>query len=831
MPGHVGLCLLCLAAVAHAVRPTPPSLRVIIPEKTAQPIELEGVVGRSVRLPCNVTPVGPDRVYMVLWFRDESGIPIYSYDVRGKSLSEALHWSAPEVFGSRAKFHVVASPAQLLVEDLREHDEGIYRCRVDFKHSPSRSFRYKLSITVPPEKPVIFDSKNRQLNYTLGPLREGEDVVLTCRVKGGRPEPTVTWLVGGNLVDEQSESSNPYMVENKLVWPAVARHDLGSSFTCRAVNSKLVDPRDTNLKLDLYLNPLTVHINKKPNPLKAEQKYEVSCTSAGSRPSAVITWYKGKKQLLRRVKDENSSNLTLSEMVFTPTTDDDGKHVTCRAENPNVTGAYMEDTWRIEVVYPPILLLKLGSTLNPDDIKEGDDVYFECHVRANPPWRKLNWLHNGLLLTHNTSARIIRSNQSLVLQKVTRQSAGKYACAASNTEGEGTSNELDFRVKYAPVCRQEKILVVGASRGETLDIKCEVESDPPVVHFRWKFNNSGETLDVSPERFYSDGPSSSVLRYTTASELDYGSLSCWAVNAVGHQVAPCVFQVVAAGKPFPVRNCTFFNQTSSSVEVACTAGFDGGLPQHFALELVAVGGGLRYNITSEQPFFVLADLEPGITFQLSVYAVNAKGRSQPTVLDEISFRDSDRHTVSSAAISLSPIVGVGTGVAFTLVALFLLLGIKSRRACSSPSNQPMTASPPKKRSNGNQHQPKDPDMYEEKDPDLIPAKYLVIGSDHEREVGTSINNGVVQLQDHQKFKPWPSISPKVTSPVLSPSLSATRQVVGSASWGNDPLRLPSPGSTAAAQQAQQQGPSTDVELNGVFIKERLMANRLPESCV
>jgi hypothetical protein len=32
--------------------------------------------------------------------------------------------------------------------------------------------------------------------------------------------------------------------------------------------------------------------------------------------------------------------------------------------------------------------------LNPDDIKEGDDVYFECHVRANPHWRKLNWLHD-----------------------------------------------------------------------------------------------------------------------------------------------------------------------------------------------------------------------------------------------------------------------------------------------------------------------------------------------------------------------------------------------------------------------------------------------------
>lgn len=43
---------------------------------------------------------------------------------------------------------------------------------------------------------------------------------------------------------------------------------------------------------------------------------------------------------------------------------------------------------------PPIVDLSLGSTLNADDIKEGDDVYFECKVRANPPMRKLTWLHN-----------------------------------------------------------------------------------------------------------------------------------------------------------------------------------------------------------------------------------------------------------------------------------------------------------------------------------------------------------------------------------------------------------------------------------------------------
>lgn len=42
----------------------------------------------------------------------------------------------------------------------------------------------------------------------------------------------------------------------------------------------------------------------------------------------------------------------------------------------------------------PVVSLKMGSNLNPEDIKEGDDVYFECNIRANPKAYKLSWYHN-----------------------------------------------------------------------------------------------------------------------------------------------------------------------------------------------------------------------------------------------------------------------------------------------------------------------------------------------------------------------------------------------------------------------------------------------------
>lgn len=42
----------------------------------------------------------------------------------------------------------------------------------------------------------------------------------------------------------------------------------------------------------------------------------------------------------------------------------------------------------------PVLQLDLGSKMNPNDIDEGDDVYFECKIHSNPPAYKVIWKHN-----------------------------------------------------------------------------------------------------------------------------------------------------------------------------------------------------------------------------------------------------------------------------------------------------------------------------------------------------------------------------------------------------------------------------------------------------
>ncbi|CAH2094648.1 unnamed protein product [Euphydryas editha] len=114
-------------------------------------VDVDAVLGKTASLPCDVTPdTNEDRVYMVLWFRKSGGKPIYSFDVRGRSFNKALQWSDPGAFGPRAYFATVARPAALTLSSVQLDDEGVYRCRVDFKNSPTRNFQIRLIVIVLP---------------------------------------------------------------------------------------------------------------------------------------------------------------------------------------------------------------------------------------------------------------------------------------------------------------------------------------------------------------------------------------------------------------------------------------------------------------------------------------------------------------------------------------------------------------------------------------------------------------------------------------------------------------------------------------------------------
>nr|XP_045597283.1 nephrin-like [Procambarus clarkii] len=363
----------------------------------------------------------------------------------------------------------------------------------------------------------------------------------------------------------------------------------------------------------------------------------------------------------------------------------------------------------------------MGRNLSPEEIKEGDDVYFECNVRAHPYVYKVLWYHNGVQVQHNVPGGVIVSNQSLVIQRVRRQQTGLYTCVASNIEGDGQSNAVSLKVQYAPVCAAGQVHVYGAAKNEEVSVTCRLDAVPPVVHFFWRFNSSGDVVDIAENHVATQGLQSS-LSYVARTELDYGTLLCWGSNALGRQRKPCAYKVIAAGKPNPPENCNLTNQTTETLKVHCVPGYDGGLLQKFIIEAYeADSNRLLLNITENSaPDFTLRGLEPGTSYVVHVYAANERGPSEKKILTGYTIKDmAERRTAQvrpppEELVPITPILAVVVGVVGSLVLVAVVAVVvvslkKKRRPRSKNVTLPIQTSLTDTRD------------LDDKNPDLIPA--------------------------------------------------------------------------------------------------------------
>merc|ERR1719150_2424888 len=354
-----------------------------------------------------------------------------------------------------------------------------------------------------------------------------------------------------------------------------------------------------------------------------------------------MSWWRSGEKIVQGVSKPQTSpdgNVTVSSLWITAREEDDGDVITCKAQLPHLPLATVENSWNMQVNYKPKVQLSFGSQLEASNIKEGNDVYFECKVKSHPRYYKITWKRNGEALSHDVGSGIIISNQSLVVQRVTRADSGRYTCHVFNTEGEGVSNHVTLAVKYAPVCSSQQKEVFGAARGKLVAVECLLEANPDTdLAFEWTFTKGDERLDMQQSQIRVNG-TRSILSYVPRTEMDYGSVLCSASNSVGSQTQPCVFHIVPAGPPDPVVNCSVSNQTHSSFLVACSPGFDGGLAQVFSLavfpaEAEAAEAGLSIlNMTSKVPRFRVVGLQSEKSFTLTVHSSNARGGSRGTRL-------------------------------------------------------------------------------------------------------------------------------------------------------------------------------------------------------
>ena len=260
-------------------------------------------------LGCEIEPENPrEQLYTVLWYKDDDGEPIYTYDARTSDLLTPKHWSEeePRGFGSRARLVIHPHPAQLVIEAVVAEDAGQYRCRVDFKSSQTRNSLVTLSIISPPSEVRLQWAGEEVRGPTVGPLTEGDTVSLTC-LSSGSPAPSLAWYRDGLLVDASSEQQGD-LVTNTMDLHEVGERETKSSFTCRAQNNNQTRPVSRTVRLRLNFPPADVRIvGMGEASLLAGKAQSILCVSVGGRPAATITWWKDGRTPRHRVEHSHWS--------------------------------------------------------------------------------------------------------------------------------------------------------------------------------------------------------------------------------------------------------------------------------------------------------------------------------------------------------------------------------------------------------------------------------------------------------------------------------------------------------------------------------------------
>jgi immunoglobulin superfamily member 9B len=128
----------------------------------------------------------------------------------------------------------------------------------------------------------------------------------------GKPTPTVTWYRDGvAIVAETNFLSNGRHLRSEISLGPLNREDLNTILTCKSHNHPRGSAIESTVQLDMnckqqhffmvlsanqfffsLVAPLNIRLLGAHQALSANRRYDLLCQSAGSRPPAVITWFR-----------------------------------------------------------------------------------------------------------------------------------------------------------------------------------------------------------------------------------------------------------------------------------------------------------------------------------------------------------------------------------------------------------------------------------------------------------------------------------------------------------------------------------------------------------
>merc|ERR1711892_437916 len=173
--------------------------------------------------------------------------------------------------------------------------------------------------------------------------------------------------------------------------------------------------------------------------------------------------------------------MTVSTLSFPILAEKAKDYIECEASNEELMYINTVDTV-LEVEFKPIVHIKIDS----ESIYEGDTIKITCESRAFPLLVAYQWSINGQEIKEASGAN------ELVID-VTRSMNGQtVSCSARNKIGQSLA-DLRLNINYSPFFIVSPQDVTG-NNGDKINLRCEVDSNPPAVVSWTKDGNKSEKI-------------------------------------------------------------------------------------------------------------------------------------------------------------------------------------------------------------------------------------------------------------------------------------------------------------------------------------------------
>ncbi|GFT51376.1 peroxidasin [Trichonephila clavipes] len=349
----------------------------------------------------------------------------------------------------------------------------------------------------------------------------GGTAYFTCKADGD-PKPDIVWLHNSNEILPEQDERYSILTDGTLMITEAQDLDAGV-YECMAKNpAGEIKSRAAKMhykeKRKVKENKGTLTFREKPtdNRVPVGSTIVLPCSAVGD-PDPIINWTQNGIALPRIFRYHVSSigGLTIKNVQR-----NDAGVYRCIASNTVSTIAVEV---KVEVEAPPVFLERPRD----QEALQGNTVELICLVEGLPR-PVLSWSKDGIPLSNRGRVYLLKDGTTLRIEEVRETDGGIYTCHAENESGQRNSSALlMIRQNVPPVFSripEDQRIEVGSS----VELLCNAKGQP-MPQIKWKKNGNILVTESDHHRINSHGD----LYMFNIKKDDDGQYECIAENDVG----------------------------------------------------------------------------------------------------------------------------------------------------------------------------------------------------------------------------------------------------------------------------------------------------------